>query len=607
MLALAVALSVAVAAPAAARPETGSPRVTVAVLAPWTTVSEIASVLGIAPGLVSAGISEVPPAQTYLDISQGNRINPSLYDTELPDLPVAGGLVAPMPWGEAVRRADAAPADLVPGLLGSTLAAEGVAVDAPRGDPAAVLAVDRAGVVPPEGGPAGLRVVRGGVARLARLERSLRPGDLLIAIAAPGDDNRLLAAGIAGTGFDGDLTSDSTRTDGFVLSTDIAPTILSRLGLEIPDQMNGSEIRAEGSPDPDEVAELAERLDDRPSRDIVVLLPLGVWIVIAALIATLAGGALAALAWRLLALAAVWAPLVLLIAAALDVGEVVSALSVGLGSPVLAALTDRFLGGYRGLAAACAATVGAYAVDVIAGSPFSSLSVLGPDPGYGVRFFGIGNELEAILATLTLAGSGAWLASRRGVSRRSAAGWFAALALLAAAAFAPGRFGADVGAAIVLGVGAATAASLSLGLSLRRTIAVVIGASILGVLALVAVDGLLGGAHLSRSVLGAGEASAVADVFERRVDLMVATFTDPVYPELLAITIVGLAVGFVRSATVLGWFGDSWPFRYGFLGALVGVLVGTIANDSGSVLLVIGTIYLALLAAFAWAANLDGG
>src|SRR5215207_1262097 len=332
MLALAVALSVAVSAPAAARPQTGSPRVTLAMLAPRTIVTGIASVPGIAPGLVSAGISEVPPEQTYLDISQGNRVNPSLYDTELPDLPVAGGRVAPTPWREAVRRADAAPADVVPGLLGSTLAAEAVAVDAPRDDPAALVAVDRAGVVPPDGGPAGLRVVRGGVARLARLERSLSPGDLLIAIAAPGDDNRLLAAGIAGTGFDGDLTSDSTRTDGFVLSTDIAPTILSRLGLEVPDQMNGSEIRAEGTPDPDGVAELPEHLDDQPSRDVVVLLPLGVWMVIAALIATLAGGALAALAWRLLALAAVWAPLVLLIAAALDLGEVVSALAVGLGS-----------------------------------------------------------------------------------------------------------------------------------------------------------------------------------------------------------------------------------------------------------------------------------
>ena len=165
--------------------------------------------------------------------------------------------------------------------------------------------------------------------------------------------------------------------------------------------------------------------------------------------------------------------------------------------------------------------------------------------------------------------------------------------MIAAAAFAPGRFGADVGAAIVLAAGAATAASLSLGLSVRRTILAVIAAGVVGVLALVAVDELFGGAHFSRSVLGAGEATDVADVFERRLDLMVHTFTHPVYPELLVLTGLVLIVGLVRSAAILGWFGDRWPVRNGYVGAVVGVLIGTIANDSGSVLLVIGTIYLA--------------
>ena len=39
-------------------------------------------------------------------------------------------------------------------------------------------------------------------------------------------------------------------------------------------------------------------------------------------------------------------------------------------------------------------TVAAYAVDVVAGSPLTASSLLGPNPGLGVRFFGIGNELE---------------------------------------------------------------------------------------------------------------------------------------------------------------------------------------------------------------------
>jgi hypothetical protein len=558
----------------------------------------------MSPGLVSAGIGTVPAEQTYLDISQGNRVNPSLYDpSDPPPLRVDDGQVPPELWAPVVGRADDAPADLVPGLLGATLAEHGIGVSAaPAAGLAQLIAVDRDGTVPVRSQP-GLSVVATTVDRLP----TPRGDDVLIAVAAPDGSGDLLPAGLAGSGFDGELTSDSTRTDGLVLSTDLAPTILDRLGVEVPDEMVGSQIRAEGMPDAADVAELQDRLEDRPSRDLTVLLPLAIWAAVTALTALATRGRAARPALRLLALAVAWAPFVLLVTSAVDAGEAATALAVGLGSVALAAVADRVFGGYLGLAVACGITVAAYALDVVAGSPYSSLSVLGPNPGYGVRFFGIGNELEAILTTLTLVGSGAWLATRAGLERRDAAVWFLALAVLAAVAFAPGRFGADVGAAIVLGVGAATAASLSLGLSIRRTVAAVIAGGVVGLLALVAIDEVFGGAHFTRSVLGAGETSQVADVFERRLDLMVHTFTHPVYPELLVIAGLALIAGFVRSATILGWFGERWPARHAYAGAVVGVLIGTVANDSGSVLLVIGTIYLAAMAGFAWSTRDNGG
>jgi hypothetical protein len=304
---------------------------------------------------------------------------------------------------------------------------------------------------------------------------------------------------------------------------------------------------------------------------------------------------------RLLGLAAALGPLLLLLAAALDASTFVSTLLMGVGSVVAALAVDRLVPGYAGLALACGLTVGAYAVDVVVGSPLTSLSVLGPNPGYGVRFFGIGNELEAILTTLTLVGTGAALATRVGIERPAAAGWFAGIALLATVAFAPGRFGADVGAAIVLGVGGATAAVLALGLSRGRAILVVAGGGALALAGLLLIDLALGGAHLSRSVLGAGQAGDVLDVLERRLTLMTNTFIHPVYPELLGAAVLVLGAGLVWHRRVLAWFGQAWPARSGFLGALAGVLVGTFANDSGSVLLVIGTIYLAISAAFFWA------
>ena len=91
-------------------------------------------------------------------------------------------------------------------------------------------------------------------------------------------------------------------------------------------------------------------------------------------------------------------------------GQDTEQLLVMFGAPLLAALTLFLLGGLRALAVASGLVVLAYAIDVIAGSPLTSLSLLGPNPGLGVRFYGIGNELEALLGVLVVAGTGAALA-----------------------------------------------------------------------------------------------------------------------------------------------------------------------------------------------------
>ncbi len=611
MLAALACASGALADRASAAPPADDPAVVIAVVPYGTTVDEIAAVPQFAPGVISAGLGAVPVAQTFLDIGQGNRVNQTLYDGDLPRLYLRDGRVPERLWERTVARAESAPASIVPGLMASTLAGAGVPVVAEADSGLATLiGVDREGVVRVAGRPCasrcgpGLTVLRTRVGELASLARSREPGELLIALAAGSRAQQdLLPAGVAGDGYDGNLTSASTRTDGVVITTDIAPTVLEHLGVEVPEEVNGSEITADGDRDPGEVADLQARLDHRPSRDTVVLLPLIIWLALTGLAALVWRRRGAGLALRLLMLSVAWAPLLLLVLAAPDAGPLASALSVGLGAPALALATDRLLGGCAGLALPCALTVGAYAIDVIAGSPLTSLSVLGPNPGAGVRFFGIGNELEAILTTLTLIGSGAWLETRRerGLEPRRAAAWFVAVGLAAAAAFAPGRFGADVGAAIVLGVGAATAAVLALGLERRRAVLVVVAGGAAALAALLVVDLVLGGAHLSRSVLGAEGGGDLIDVLDRRVTLTIDTYMDPVYPELLIAAVALLVAGVVRHERVLAWFGSRWAARAGYLGALTGVLVGSLANDSGSVLLVIGTIYLAAGAGFYWA------
>src|SRR4029450_12991496 len=97
-------------------------------------------------------------------------------------------------------------------------------------------------------------------------------------------------------------------------------------------------------------------------------------------------------------------PLVLLLGAALEPGQGVEQLLALFGAPLLAAATLATFGGYRALAVASALTVIAYAADVVAGSPLTSLSLLGPNPGLGVRFYGIGDELQALLPVLVARG-----------------------------------------------------------------------------------------------------------------------------------------------------------------------------------------------------------
>lgn len=528
----------------------------------------------MAPGLMSAGLGAVPAEQTYLDITQGNRVFSSLYDAALP--PTRVPLGAPVRDGAVIRRAESAPAEIVPGLLATTLAGAGE----------------------------GLGVGDASVRQLARLVDERRPNNLLIAIAKPPPvKNRGLAIGIAGGGFDGNLTSDSTRLDGYVLSTDVAPTVLDWFGLEVPSQMSGQPIRVVGEVDPGAVEALGARMaviSER--RGPVVGFSLLAWVLALGLAIAVTRGAAARAGVRLVGMAVVYLPLILLGAAAVEPGQTVEMLIVMLGAPLLAALTLALLGGYRALAVASGLVVGAYAVDVIAGSPLTSLSLLGPNPGLGVRFYGIGNELEALLAVLVVAGTGAGLsgfAPRLSV-RRSALG-FLAVGLAAAFVFAAGRFGADVGAAIVFPVGAAVAAAVISGGRRRAALAII--ALPVAVLALLALVDLVSGAnaHLTRSVLDAGGLGDLGDVAQRRLQLSARSFARPVVFIFLPLIAVLIALAVVLRERLRAWV-DGYPaVRAGLIGAAVATLVGTLANDSGALLLEIGAAYLLVFAGFAWA------
>jgi hypothetical protein len=626
-VAAALAAGALVCGPATAAAST---TVTVAVVPRDTNVAELDRVPRLALGVMSAGIGEVPSEQTFLDVSQGGRIDDALYDRGLPGLfPFAREVPE---WPAVVSRAAGAPADVIPGLLAQRLQSAGVSARAQQPmRAAALIAANRVGLVSPlrpgECTGSCLEVLNVDMAGLLDLVRRLGGDDLLVAVASPpAGRSRALPIGIAGRGFDGNLTSDSTRADGYVLSTDLAPTILRRFGLSIPGEMDGEAMRAEGRVDPRGIEELADRMAVIPDRRApVVILCLLAWIVIAFAVNRLIFGLRrVAVAW--LALAFAYMPLLLLAGAWLQPSAVVEGLLIGFGAAALAAITVRFAWGWRGLAIACAITVIAYAIDVIAGSGLTRLSLLGPNPIFGARFYGIGNELEALIAVMVPVGVAAGLSAYSGwgsgVTRGGAVAAFLLTAAVAAVIFGAGRFGADVGAAVVLPVGAAVAAVLlpasgsseafarhrpqkaskpSGGASWPRLVAAVVAAPLIALVFLALVDLASGGnSHLTRSVLDASGAGDVADVAERRLRLSAHDFAQAAGNPLFWIVIVGIGVAASQWRRIDAWLRPAPIARAGLIGACAAVAVGVLVNDSGATFLVLGSLALGAFLAFAW-------
>ena len=596
------------------------PNVIVMVLPSDTTVGQLAAA-GLSPGLMSTGIGDVMQEQTYLDISQGNRVDDSLYDRPLP--PLRSFLYRVPDWQHIVQRANSAPAEIVPGLLASSLQSGGIRSEAvPAAESAELIAAARRDGAVGMANFGSLTVFSSGIG-VVRKELTGMPADeLLIAFVEPSRGRKIVPIGIAGGGFEGNLTSDSTRTDGYVLSTDIAPTILQRFGLPIPDEMSGEPIRSHGTVDPTAVEDLGDRMVVIPGRRApVVILSLIAWILVATLVAFVRPVARrAALAW--LALAFAYMPLMLLAGAAIESGALLEGLLVGFGAAALAGATALLVRGWWALAIACAITVIAYAIDVVAGSGLTTLSLLGPNPIFGARFYGIGNELEALIAVMVPVAVGAGLTAageRWPISRRVAVGAFLAAAVIAAAIFGAGRLGADVGAAIVLPVGAAVAAvSLSGGsfgafahpgdhnpprLTLAgRRIAASVGAAFIALAALALIDLVSGSnAHLTHSVLDAGGAGDLADIAQRRLELSAHDFTQAATNPFFWVVIAGVVVAATQWRRIDAWLRPVPAARAGVIGACAAVAVGVFVNDSGATFLVLGSLALGASLAFAWA------
>ncbi|HWJ50254.1 MAG TPA: hypothetical protein VNR42_04490 [Solirubrobacteraceae bacterium] len=591
--------------------------------------SQLASVDGMSVGIMSATQGSYSTAQFLLDLTQGARISSSAYPTaSAPTLTIAptasGAAVAG--WNAAVERAEEAPQLLRPGLLASQIpGGAGYAGTLGTNDLDAVAAADTGGVIASDslGSPRSLlahitaqlrekRLVVAdlpagteGLADLRQLSAEREPGELMLVVqrvpdAGGGELLWTAAAGLGGAGGRA-LTSASTKQRGLIAAVDLAPTILEHLGMTpLPADMRGRALETDGPLHSASLRSLMARLHvvgGRRLKALAVLLIAWALLVLACAPRPLAR----ARAMRAGALAVLWAPVVVLIPAALEPSAAVEYATIALGCLAFGAFTDLVTPWPRAVIPPAVVSIVLLTLDALSGRQLLMRSVLGPNPILGARFYGIGNELKSGLAVLVLAAVAAALyPAVRG--RRAALSVAAAGALLAVVE-GSARIGAGVGGVILVSAGFAVATVLLLpgAVSRRRALAVIV-APVAGLVVLAALDLVTahGGGHFTGSILHARSAGDLRDVIVRRYGAAWNELKNHTMPfaTALALACGGFAIR-MRDRLLAPVRGDAgWPAALG--GGLAAGVVGALAEDSGPVLLVVAVFALGCVVTYLW-------
>ncbi|MEA2195629.1 MAG: hypothetical protein QOG42_2063 [Solirubrobacteraceae bacterium] len=632
VLVAALTLVLAAAAPAAAASGARDARVVVAFLPsggdenPKPVLERLDERTAFALGLVSATQGRFSPEQMMLDITAGERTSRAVYTPQAPpDLELVRGGDGTgfiFGWSLALARAATAPAELEPGMLaGQIPGGAAYAGVAGRTNIESVVAADRTGDVAAVSlGPsstlaeratallAGHRLVVVGLptstkgdAALDDLLRARRPSDLLVVMQAPPQKTVpvLLPIGIAGLGSNGALISPTTHLDGVVAAIDVPVTILGHLGLPVPAGVKGQPIHAEGTRDAAALTNLEARLrvvSGRRTAMLGALLFTWLGLVLALGIMRDRRGVRAGL--RIGALAFLWVPLLLLFTGWLAPSRLVEVAIGVVASFALGALTDRFVRWPRGPALPAAVAIVAYAADLAAGSPLIIRSLLGANPRSGVRFYGLGNELESTLTLLLLVGLGALLwgqpRSRRGAAIIGAAG--AVFAVFVGA----GQLGADVGGVITVGGGIAAAmVVMAPGELSRRRVVLAATVPVAALVALAALDLATGGnGHFTRTILHADSAGSLWDVVARRYELAFNVLGHGAMPFVTLIALLGAGYAIRHRERIFAPLGGAPSWRAAFIGGLTASIVGALFNDSGPMLLAFGVFVLACTTAY---------
>jgi hypothetical protein len=614
-------------APAAA---TAAPRRTVLLAFLPAGERTLAAVPGLSIGILSATQGGYSTAQLLLDVSQGARVASSAYPhAAAPHLALqASGTGARVAgWRTARGRAHAAPQLLTPGLLGSSVpGGTGYAGMTGGEDLDGVAAADRDGYVAALslGSPASLparisKLLEGhglvvadlpggaeGAHELSALADARAADELLLVLQRVPDrrGGELLWAAAAGLPGGGgrELTSVTTDQRGLLASVDLAPTILDWDHVAVPVDMRGKRIETDGALHSASLRSLMARLHVIGGRRLSALgFLLGAWLVLLWL--AMPWPALRARAVRAGALGVMWAPVAVMVTAAIEPGAGVEYATIALLCLALGVLTDLLAPWPR--AAIVPAVVGplAITVDALTHSQLLMRSLLGPNPILGARFYGVGNELKSGLAVLVLAAvAGALHPGARG---RSATLAMAGAGLVLAVIEGSARIGAGVGGVVLVCAAFAVAAvMLAPGALTRHRALIVIVSPVVGLVALAAIDLATahGGGHFTGSILHARSAGDIRDILVRRYKAAWDELRNHAMPVATALALACSVQAVRRREQLLAPVGGDPVWLAALAGGLAAGVVGALVEDSGPVLLVVASFVLGCVLSYLWAA-----
>jgi hypothetical protein len=489
-----------------------------------------------------------------------------------------------------------------------------------------------------------------GRADLSALSADRETGELLLLIqrarATRGHELLWVAAAGLSRGGEKTLTSQTTNERGLIAAVDIAPTILRRLGLTpIPADMRGDQLRTDGTLHSASLRALMARLRVVGGRRLKALgCLLGAWALLMLLAsvpwprrgdpktpgaqadilaradisarygtaqtqrrdgARGSGAArMRARAWamRTGALGVLWAPIAVLIPAAIEPSAAVEYATIALACLALGALTDLLLPWPRAPLAPALAAVVVLTVDALAGTQLLMRSLLGPNPILGARFYGIGNELKSGLAVLVLAAVAAAL-HPGGRGRRTDIAAMTLAGVVLAAVEGSARIGAGVGGVILVAAGFAVAiVMLRPGALTRKRALSVLTAPVLALVALAALDLATahGSGHFTGSILHARSAGDLRDVIVRRYGAAWGELKNHAMPIATAFALLYAGLGLRRRDRLLAPVAGDPVWRAVFAGGLAAGVVGALVEDSGPVLLVVAVFVLGCVATYLW-------